>query len=120
MQPILLLVRNIIYALPLVFSYAFHAHADNPTPPLLRNPLKVNSIQEVLVFVLDAIVTLLIPVVVFMIIYAGFQFVTAQGNPEKLRKAKVALLWVLVGAAIIIGADELAAVISNTVSEIST
>jgi hypothetical protein len=35
--------------------------------------------------------------VVIMIIYAGFLFLSASGDPTKLSKAKMALMWAIVG-----------------------
>jgi hypothetical protein len=60
----------------------------------------------------------LAPIIVLMIIYAGFLFVTAQGDPQKLSKAKKAFLWAIIGAVIILGARLLAAAIAQTISSL--
>ncbi len=39
-------------------------------------------------------------VAVIMLIYAGFLFATAQGDPAKITTAKKAVLWVAVGIAV--------------------
>ena len=57
-------------------------------------------------------------VVVFFIIYAGFMFVTAQGNEEKLTKAKNSLMWTLIGAAILLGANAIALAVQGTVTSL--
>jgi hypothetical protein len=54
------------------------------------------------------------------IIYCGFLFVTAQGNSEKLKKAKQALLYTIVGAALLLGSLVITRAIQGTVDEIKT
>ncbi len=50
-----------------------------------------------------------------MLLYSGFLFVLARGNAEKLGEAKKALMYTLIGAAIVLGAKGLATIIENTV-----
>lgn len=85
----------------------------------LDNPLSFNTLREFLEAILNVIVTIAFPVVVVMVIYTGFLFVTARGNEQKLSTAKTALVWTLVGAMIVLGAFVLANAISGTVDEIS-
>jgi hypothetical protein len=63
----------------------------------------------------NGLVILLTPLVVIMVLYSGFLFVTAKGNVEKLGTAKQALLYTLIGAAIVLGAQGFATIIQNTV-----
>lgn len=58
-------------------------------------------------------------VVVVMIIYSGFKFVTAMGNPGELDKAKKNFYWTIIGAAILMGAWVLASMIKDTVDSLS-
>lgn len=53
------------------------------------------------------------PFVVIFLVIAGFMFVTARGNEEQLTKAKTMLFWTIIGAAIIIGANIIAAAIAD-------
>jgi len=57
--------------------------------------------------------------VVLWIIWAGFNFVTAQGNPKKIEEAKQRLLWSLVGAGILLGAAAIAEVVARTVKSLT-
>jgi hypothetical protein len=57
--------------------------------------------------------------VTLYIIYAGFTFVTAQGNPGEIQKAKQRLLWALIGAAILLGAAGIAEVVKTTVNQVT-
>mgnify|MGYP006865010622 CR=1 FL=1 len=86
----------------------------------LQNPLKseYTSIPDFLAALLDIVITIAIPIIVIMIIYSGFLFVKAQGKPEELVTARKALMWTIIGAAIILGASLLSYAISGTVEEI--
>lgn len=78
-----------------------------------------SDLAQFIQLVLRAVMKIGAVVVVFFVVYSGFLFVTAQGNEEKLKKAKNAMLWTLVGAAILLGAELLATVITNTITNIS-
>ncbi|MBI2023394.1 hypothetical protein HYT01_02400 [Candidatus Giovannonibacteria bacterium] len=45
-----------------------------------------------------------IPLAVIFFIWAGFLFVTAQGNEQQIEKAKKAFWWTVVGTALLVGA----------------
>jgi len=55
-------------------------------------------------------------VVVLMIIYSGFLFVTARGNEEQLKVAKRSFTYAAIGAAILLGAKAIALAIQSTVN----
>ncbi len=84
----------------------------------LRNPLQYNSLPALLTGILDVVITIATPILVLFIVYIGFKFVAAQGNPEKIKEARKFLLWALVGALIILGAKALAIAIQATVIQI--
>ncbi|PIP86612.1 hypothetical protein COV42_00235 [Candidatus Campbellbacteria bacterium CG11_big_fil_rev_8_21_14_0_20_44_21] len=97
---------------------------SNPTPPSsaskLKNPVKFNSIETLLSAFLEFVVKVGGIAVTLAIIYAGFKFVRAQGNSTKIEEAKKILMYVFIGAAIILGAEALRIVISGTVSNIQS
>ena len=84
----------------------------------LQNPIKYNNIPDIIKAILDVIVQISVPVVAVLIIYSGFLYVTAQGNEEKLKVAHRALVWTLVGAAVLLGASVLSGVIAGTIAQI--
>ncbi|MES3005292.1 MAG: hypothetical protein V4690_04310 [Patescibacteria group bacterium] len=57
--------------------------------------------------------------VVLWIIWAGFTFITAQGKPAEIEKAKQRLLWSLVGAGILLGATAISEVVQRTVESLT-
>src|SRR3989344_550136 len=68
----------------------------------IPNPLKngADSLPELLNLIIDSIIIPLGSVViVVMIIYSGFLFVTAQGNETKITTAKNSILYAVIGAA---------------------
>jgi hypothetical protein len=81
----------------------------------LQNPLKSPTLMGFLEELLAVIMVFAIPLIVFMIIYAGFMYVTAQGEPGKIKTAHNALLYAVIGGVIILGANVILAVISGTV-----
>ena len=82
----------------------------------LINPLgNTKTLDGLLGKVLDAIIAIGVVVITIMLVYCGFLFVVAQGNEEKIRTARSALLWTIIGALILLGAKVIAEVISNTV-----
>ena len=81
----------------------------------LRNPLQFNSIGEFFQAVIDVITIIAVPIIVFFIIWAGFLYVTAGGDPGKIQKATTTFTWVVVGGLLILGANVLVSVIGGTV-----
>lgn len=84
----------------------------------LQNPIRFGSLIEVLSAILDILVIFAVPIIVFFLIYAGFMYVTAQGNAAKITAATNALLYALIGGVIILGAEIIGGVIANTVDSI--
>lgn len=112
-------VAVLIYSFPRrVFAQL--NETDGPSPGVLTNPLGDKTLIDLLNIILDAIVLLMIPIIVLMVIYAGFTFVTAQGNQEKLSRAKTMLLWTLVGALIILAAEAILTLITNSVESLGS
>ncbi len=82
----------------------------------LSNPLKAQTITEFLVNILDILLTLALPVIVFFIIYGGFKLVTAQGEPGKITDARKAITWAVIGGVVVLASKLILEIIQNTVS----
>ena len=87
----------------------------NTATTTINNPISVNNINDFIKVILVGVIKIGIPIVALAIIYSGFLFVSAQGNPEKLKEAKRALMYTLIGAAILLGSWAIAQIISETV-----
>jgi archaellum component FlaF (FlaF/FlaG flagellin family) len=69
--------------------------------------------------ILQAVVDIGAIVLIFMLVWVGFLFVTAQGNPEKISSARSALIWTVIGGLILLGAEAISKVIEATVSSLA-
>jgi hypothetical protein len=78
------------------------------------NPINKQSILEIVTAVLDFVTQLGAVIAVLFMVYAGFLFVLARGNPGMLDKAKSTFLWTVVGAMIVLGSFVLSEIIQNT------
>lgn len=87
----------------------------------IQNPLNssFSTFPAFMAAVLDIVVKVGAPIAVVMVIYAGMLFVLARGNDEKLKEAKRALLWALIGTMILLGAQVIANAISATIADIT-
>ena len=85
----------------------------------LCNPLgKITSFPQLIEAVLNALFIIGVPVAVLFVVLAGFRFVWARGNPEKLKDAKRNLLFTIVGIAIFFGAVLITKVIVGTLERV--
>lgn len=85
----------------------------------LQNPLVVNSLEDLIVAILNIFITLMIPIIVFFIILAGFKYVTAQGNSGQIEEATTTFTYAVIGGVLILAAVAIAEIIKNTVDSFS-
>ncbi len=81
----------------------------------LIDPTGNKTIPQIFQALLDILMVFAVPIILFFIIWAGFLYVTAAGNAEQIKKAHNALLYALIGGLLVLGANVLLAVISNTI-----
>lgn len=88
----------------------------------IKNPLSstFSDIPSFIKGVLKAVLIIGIPIITLAIIYSGFLFVTAQGNSEQLKKAKKAILYTLIGAALLLGSMVITEAIQKSVDDIKS
>ena len=86
----------------------------------LNNPIGDNTgdLYALVNAVLRVVVSIGTLVVVLAVVYAGFLFIAARGNPEKINQAKSVFLWTVVGAIVLLGAEILSQVIQNTARQV--
>ena len=88
---------------------------STPNAPSCSGTGGISNIVDFLKKLIDIAIMLGIPVAVLFIIYSGFLFVTAQGNPAKLAAARKALLAAIIGTAILLAAWVIATAIKGTI-----
>ncbi|MDB5266494.1 MAG: protein of unknown function with transrane region [Parcubacteria group bacterium] len=89
--------------------------------PILTNPFSKggNSLIDLFNAILKNIVLPIGGVIIILaFIYSGFLYVSAQGDENKVSTAHRAFLYTAVGAAILLGAEAISVVISNTISSL--
>ena len=85
----------------------------------LANPIPgVRTFSDFVRIALSVVVKIGIPVATVFIILSGFQFLTAQGDMAKLKKAKDSFVWAVVGTAILLGAWAIATAIGGTIKSL--
>ena len=109
--------------IPMLFVYTRFALAAGTGTNIsgsFTNPFGgggINTIPEFLDKLIGVLINFGAVIVVFFVVFAGFRFVMAQGNPEKIGKAKQVLVYTLIGGAILLGAKVISEVIKSTVEE---
>lgn len=96
--------------------------AQTPVPVNIKLPNPFSGGSSLFALLEKVINNILLPIggvlAVLAFIYAGFLYVTAQGNEAKLATAHKALLYTAVGTAVLLGSWVIAKVIENTVNQL--
>jgi hypothetical protein len=87
----------------------------NPTSANLGNPITFGTIPDLLLAVLNVLLIIALPIVVLYLIYAGFLYVAARGNPEELKQANRALTFGIIGGVVVAGAFAILQIVSSLV-----
>lgn len=104
------------WSLPYVASAAC---TNEPSGTSFQNPLNFCSLKDFVAGALQVFVMIMLPVIAFFIVYAGFSFVFARGKPEALKTAKMNFFFVIIGTCLMLGAWLLANLIGATVSQVT-
>ncbi len=109
----------------LIFLQTFltqdYAQADN-IGFAIENPLGNNGIDDipsVIKLILKFVFIIGAPLVAGAIIYSGFLYVSALGDPNKIKEAKAKLTNSMIGGALILGSFVIAQLIKGTVDAVS-
>jgi len=100
--------------------YAWEGTTEDPPKSqsvfTISNPLsnKFSNLGELINGFADIVAYLLIIIAVLMIIWTGFQFITAQGKPERLKELSSRMGFIVLGIAIVIGARLIVNIVINT------
>ncbi|MEX2033538.1 MAG: pilin [Candidatus Colwellbacteria bacterium] len=80
---------------------------------LIQNPLKAGTVPEILDTVANFLFTIALAFVTIMVLWGGFQILTAAGNPTQIDKGKKTLLYAVIGTVVILVAGGIANLTSN-------
>lgn len=87
---------------------------------VIENPLKYGSIEELIDSLINFIFWISLAIVPLMIIIAGFYWLTAAGDPKKVKTALDIIKWTVIGFAIILFAKGLVAIIRHVLGGVGT
>ena len=85
----------------------------------IPNPLGAQtSLCALITKIINLVAELGAIVAVLFLLFAGFQFIRAQGNPAKIEEAKRTFFYTLIGIAILLGAYVITQIIWGTINAI--
>lgn len=79
----------------------------------IQNPLKAGTVPEILDTVARFLFNIALAFVIIMVLWGGFQILTAAGRPEQIDKGKKTLLYAVVGTVVILVAGGIADLVGN-------
>lgn len=82
----------------------------------LQNPIETDSFAELLESIADWILNIGLVLAPLMIVIGGIMFITAAGEPEKVKSAKNLLIYAAIGLIIILLAKSLVEIITNFIA----
>ena len=83
----------------------------------ISNPLGEGAtIETLIVNIIDFLVLIAIPILTLVILYAAFLMFTAGGKEEQFKQGKTALLYALIGFAILLASEGIARLIEAVIT----
>ncbi len=71
------------------------------TSAQLTNPMRANSIPELVGLIITAILGIVGSIALLMFIYGGFTWLTSGGAEKKIKEGRETLIWSIMGLAVI-------------------
>ncbi|MDD5626864.1 MAG: pilin [Patescibacteria group bacterium] len=107
----LLFLCSVIFILG--FSIAHSALATEPINVSLENPIGTDTVTGLINKITGWVLGIAGSIMMIVLIFAGFRYLTAGANEDRAKSAKKMLTWAIIGIAIIVGA----AAITNAVMD---
>ncbi|MDP3988655.1 MAG: pilin [bacterium] len=110
-------IRHIFYTalcFGMVAPHIVMALGDTSSNTINFKALSANTIEDLIISIINAILKLAIPVAGLFIVYSGFLFLTASGDATKLETAKKTFGWTIVGLAVVLGAKIITDIVAGT------
>ncbi len=85
-----------------------------------ENPLLLRFVREILEAFVNGVIYVGTPALIVLIVWTGFLFVSAQGNPAGLTKAKSMALTTLIGGTVFLALWAIAQLVGNTLSGLTS
>lgn len=109
------LMRSILKKglLPIGLALALLAWTQVAYAVTIPDPLGGKTFQDLVGKFVDFAELFLAPLSAIMVLLAGFFYMTAGGNPEKIKRAHKTLLWALAGIAVVLLAEVACSVVAT-------
>ncbi|MDD4412919.1 MAG: hypothetical protein PHR00_04750 [Patescibacteria group bacterium] len=83
----------------------------------LENPMNAESLTGILASVSKWVLALASPLAILMGIWAAVLFITAGGDPGKVKQGREALQWAVIGLAVVLLANSLVGIVQTKLGE---
>lgn len=101
-------------------NYPQQGAVNQPASFTLVDPLGVKNFCDLVRSLLNIVLAIGVPVAVLFLVWSGFRFILARGNPTELGIARKNFYFVIIGIAIFLGAWTLATIISATIQTLDS
>ena len=85
----------------------------NPPSVTLPNPLGVTTIAALIKKIVAFLQVIAVPILAIMVIWGAFQMLFAAGDPENFKKGQKTIIYAVIGFAIILIANGIAAIVER-------
>lgn len=82
----------------------------------IQDPLNGKGFQDVAGAIANFLRTLAIPIVAVMVIWGGFQIMTAGGDTSKVKQGRETITYAVIGLAVVLGGQLIIDIIKEVVS----
>ena len=90
---------------------------NNPSTTFtLQNPLHVDSIGALIENFVQIFSYIVILFAVLAFVWVGLQYILARGKPERMKELSSWLLYIVIGVAVVLGAQLMIRIVINTLS----
>lgn len=110
---LILFFVGVVFALPFV-SYAAQC-VPEPGVECIEPPIKAKTIPDLICMATKFLSSVLMPpILVLMVLWASFLYLTSAGQPGKIRQGNEVLIWAIVGAGVLLLATALITLVLDT------
>ncbi len=110
-----LMLLAVVFLMPVISFADVIGGAPADLSGKIVNPISSSTLNDFIQLILKGAIKIGIPIIALAIIYCGFLFVKARGNPGEIEVAKKSLTYTIIGAAILLGAWAIAQLVANTI-----
>lgn len=103
---------TLLFLIVFLFCFGF-ALAQEET--LIPNPIPHQNFEELVNAVLDWILNIALVLMPLLLVWGGVTFITAAGDPSKVKQAQNIILYTVIGFAVVLLSKSLIGVLQNLI-----